>query len=251
MPGAPGMPGTAVTPPQKRNNVGVIVSVVLSIVVVAGLLIAGLLALAQSQGSSTSHNNPGGTSGVTNAASPTPANSNIFSDPLTSNANGWSNDTHCFFRSDGYHIAGDGNSWDCIAPTNVPNDFSAQVQVKQIAGPTNDGYGIAFRHNSAGNTYFFLIDGNGHWTIQKCVNEKCSVLSDWSTSGGAIHTGLNKENTLEVDATGSHFTFSANGKQIGQINDTTFSSGNLGLSGAGMANSEVVYTDLVIDQLAG
>jgi hypothetical protein len=246
------MPGSAVTPSQKRNNVGIIVSVVLSILVVAGLLSAGLIALSQSQGGNTSINNPGGSSVIVNGATPTAANNSlIFSDPLTSNANGWANDQHCFFRSDGYHIVGDGESWDCLAPTDVPADFSAQVQVKQIAGPTNDGYGIAFRHASAGNAYFFLIDGNGHWTIEKCAHQNCSNLSAWSSSGGAIHTGLNKENTLEVDVTSSHFVFLANGKQIGQISDTTFSSGGIGLSGAGMQNSEVVYTDLIIDQLGG
>ena len=248
MPGTPGMPGTEVTP-RKRNNAGIIVSVVLAIVVVAGLLSAGVLALSQSPGGNTSH--PGGPSGVTNATTPTAYNGNIFSDPLTSNANGWSNDTHCFFRSDGYHIVGNGEAWECFAPTDVPNDFTAQVQVKQVAGPSNQGYGIVFRHTSAGNTYLFLIDGNGHWTIQKCVNQNCSILAAWSSSGGAIQSGLNKENTIEVDATGSHFTFSANGKQIGQINDTTFSSGSLGLTGADASKSEVVFTDLVIDQIGG
>jgi hypothetical protein len=250
MPGAPGMPGMPVTSPQKRNNVGIILSVVLSIAVVAGLLIAGALALSQSHGNNTS-NNPGGTAGVTNGATPTAANNNMFSDPLTSNANGWANDQHCFFRSDGYHIVGNGESWDCLAPTDVPDNFSVQVQVKQIAGPTNEGYGIAFRHVSAGNAYFLLIDGNGHWTIDKCVKQNCTNISNWASSGGAIHTGLNKQNTLEVVATGSHFVFSANGKKIGQVTDTTFNFGSVGLSGPGVSQSEVVYTDLIINQLGG
>jgi enamine deaminase RidA (YjgF/YER057c/UK114 family) len=74
-------------------------------------------------------------------------------------------------------------------------------------------------------------------------------LSDWASSGGVIHSGLDKENVVKVTASGTHFVFFANGKQIGQINDTAFTSGDIGLTSG--QNNEVVYTDLVIDQIGG
>jgi hypothetical protein len=224
------------------------VSVVLAIVVVAGLLTAGLLALSQSGGGSTS-NNQGGTSVVptsaSGAATSTPSTTPIFSDPLTSAANGWSNDQHCYFRSDGYHING---AWECFAPTDIPDNFTAQVRVKQVSGPVGDGYGVVFRHASTGNAYYFLIDGYGHWRVDKCVNNTCSALHNWSSSGGAVRKGANTSNTLEVDVNGSQFVFFANGTRLGQITDSTFSSGLFGLAGG--QSSQVVYTDLVINQIA-
>jgi hypothetical protein len=220
----------------------------LAVAVVAGLLVAGLLALSHAQGSTAGNSGNGVlTPTVAGSGTATPANNLIFSDGLTSNANGWANDQHCFFRTDGYHVKGDGNPWECFAPTNVPSDFTAQVRVKQVSGSSNDGYGIVFRRASQGNEYLFLIDAIGHWSIQKCSGSTCSIMSDWATSRGLILPGLNKENVIKMEASGSHFVFFANGKQIGQINDTTFTSGDLGLT-SGESN-EVVYTDLVINQV--
>jgi hypothetical protein len=130
----------------------------------------------------------------------------------------------------------------------VPSNFTAQVEVKQISGPTNEGYGFSFRRDSLGNEYGFHIDGYGHWTIFKCTSSQCSPLSNWSPSGGAILAGLNHENTIEVRGEGSHFQFFANGKSIGQINDPTYSSGGLSL-GVGAPNIEVVFSNLVINQI--
>jgi hypothetical protein len=235
-----------VTPPQKRNNAGIIVSVVLSIAVVAGLLIAGALALSQSLASRS--NNPVGTSGITNGATSTAANNNIFSDPLTSNADGWESDQHCYFRSDGYHERTSSQAWACVAPTNVPDNFTAQVEVKQISGATNQRYGMDFRRGSNFEEYRFYVDSLGHWTILRCSSSACQTLSGWIASGGALQTGLNRENTLEVSANGSHFEFFANGKKIGQIIDPTYGSGSLALA-VGGSNTEAVYTNLVINQI--
>ena len=235
-PGLPPVPGA----PKKTNQAGVIVSVVLAVVVVAGLLTAGLLLLSHPRAST------GSNSGTTTASSgtSTPSLSPIFTDPLTSNANAWSSDTHCFFGSDGYHIKG---GWICYAPTGIPNNFTAQVRVKRVSGPVGDGYGIAFRRVSTGSEYLFVIDGLGHWRVDKCVTDTCSTLIDWSSSGGAIHTAINSENTVEVDANGSHFDFFANGAKIGQLSDSTFTNGDFGLAGG--SSSEVVFSSLVINQI--
>lgn len=237
--GLPPVPGA----PKKNSQTGVIVSVLLAVVVVAGLLTAGLIALSRLQ--TTTANNPSsGTSTVATSGTFTPSLSPIFTDPLTSNANRWPDDQNCFFRSDGYHIKG---GWICYAPTDVPNSFTFQVDVKRASGPVSDGYGLAVRRVSKGSEYLFLINGNGHWTIDKCVNSNCSALADWSSSGGAIHTPVNAENALEVDAHGSHFDFFVNGTKIGQINDSTYSTGICGLAGG--TSTEVVFSGLVINQM--
>jgi hypothetical protein len=250
-PGYPGYPGGYEQPglppvpaaPTKNSQAGVIVSVLLAAVVIAGLLAAGLIALSRPQ--TTTANNPNsGTSTVVSGGTSTPGLSPIFTDPLLSNANGWPSDQHCFFGAGGYHIKG---GWICYAPTDVPNNFTIQVQVKRVSGPVGDGYGIAFRRVSQGSLYLFGIDGYGHWRVDKCVSNSCSPLANWSPSGGAIRTALNSENTLEVDAHGSHFDFFANGTKIGQLNDSTFSSGSCGLAGG--SSTEVVFSSLVINQI--
>jgi hypothetical protein len=224
------------------------VSIVLAVVVVVGLLTAGgILALSNSQGGTFSNVGAGASSTATAAAASTPTSSTtpLFSDPLTSDANGWSTNQNCYFRSDGFHING---SWECFAPTDVPDNFTAQVRVKQISGPSGDGYGVVFRRASIGNAYYFFIDGYGHWRVDKCVNNTCSALHNWSSSNGAVKQGANVANTLEVAANGSQFAFFANGTQLGQVTDSTFASGIFGLTGG--QSSQVVYTDLVINQVS-
>jgi hypothetical protein len=222
----------------------VIIGVVLAAVVVACLLaVGGILALSHpgaGTGSNTGNTTP-------SSGTSTPSLSPIFTDPLTSNTNSWSNDQNCFFRSDGYHIKG---GWICYAPTDIPANFTVKVNVKQASGPTDDGYGIAFRRVATGSEYVFLIDGLGHWRVDKCVNSSCSALADWSSSGGAIHTAANSENALEVDANGSLFDFFANGTKIGQVSDSTYSTGICGLAGGSSSTSEIVFSSLVINQIA-
>jgi hypothetical protein len=238
----PGLPPVSGAPKKKTNQAGVVVSVLLAVVVVAGLVTAGLLALSRPQ--ATTANNPNtGTSTVASGTF-TPSLNPIFTDSLTSNAHGWPDDQNCFFRSDGYHIKG---GWICYAPTDVPNNFTFQVDVKRASGPVGDGYGLAFRRVGAGSEYLFLIDGYGHWKVDKCVNSACTTLADWSSSGGAIHTQVTAENALEVDAHGSHFDFFANGAKIGQINDSTYRTGICGLAGG--STTEVVFSGLVINQI--
>lgn len=243
--GQPGMPPVTGAP-KKKSQAGIIVSVLLAVVVVAGLVTAGLIVLSRPQNTTANNPNPGtptAASGATSTSSLSP----IFTDPLTSNANGWTDNQNCFFRSDGYHIKG---GWICYAPTNVPNNFTFQVDVKRVSGPVGDGYGVAFRRVGTGSEYLFLIDGNGHWSVDKCVSSTCSALADWSSSGGAVHTPLNSLNALEVDAHGSHFDFFANGAKLGQVNDSTYSTGICGLAGGSGTSTEVVFNGLVINQIA-
>ena len=65
----------------------------------------------------------------------------------------------------------------------------------------------------------------------KDVNGTISKLKDY-TPNSALTVGLNISVTLGVLVKGSHFTFYINGKQIGEADDTTFTSGRVGLAGA-------------------
>jgi hypothetical protein len=51
-----------------------------------------------------------------------------------------------------------------------------------------------------------------------------------------------------VQAQGGHFVFSVNGTQVGTADDTTFTTGDTGLSGND--GIEVVYTNLTISKLS-
>jgi hypothetical protein len=232
-----GWPGTQ--PQPKRGN-GLVIG--LSIGVVAVILLASIAAVAFVQ---NARNNPPGSAAATSTATATskPGKTVLFKDPLTSNKNGWSDDDHCSFASDGYHIKG---GWICFAPAGMLTDFDLTVHVKQISGPLTYGYGITFRRTSAGNEYTFDIDGNSKWVLYKCVSNSCSKLVDW-TSSSSLRGGLNMPHTLEVQASGSHITCYADGARLGSVDDSTYLSGKSGLDGSD--NIEAVFTDITISSL--
>jgi hypothetical protein len=158
---------------------------------------------------------------------------------------GWPTGGGCDFMADGYHIT---TAALCLAPTPPVNAFAdgtVSVQAKQISGTTTQGYSLVFRASGNGNVpdfYAFLIDGNGNWRAFKLVGGQPTFFEPF-TANAAIHKGLNATNTLQVVMTGSHFAFSVNGTQVGQVDDTALSAGIPGLYGG--PGIEVVFTNFL------
>lgn len=251
---APGYPPpgygqpTYPSPPQKKNRTGLIVGIIVAVVVVlvacTGGTIFAIRALGQTPdtGGSPTATTASGT--ATPEATSTPALTVIYQDTFASDASGWLQDgTHCYHASDGYHVA---KGYECFAPVGLQSDVDVSVKVQQVSGPTTYAYGIAFRRASAGNSYDFMIDSNGKWLFSKCVNQNCTTLVDF-TPNNAIQGGLHTPNTIEVTAKGSHFDFSVNGAKMGSYDDSTFTSGKIGLLAAG-DTINCAFTNLVISR---
>ena len=160
-----------------------------------------------------------------------------YSAALTSNPGGWLNDANAYFQSDGYHIV---KSVIAYAPDAPAVNMDVSVRVAQISGSDTAPHGIVFRRWSTGNYYAFEIDSHGEWAFGKVVNGQWTPIVD-ITANSAIQPGLNVTNTLEVQATGTHYVFLVNGTQVGQADDATISgTGKVGLDGDDGA--EVVYS---------
>jgi hypothetical protein len=227
----------APTPPARKSGGARRVFLVTGIVV--GLLV---VIIAVCVGSALLINFTQASLKANSAQAPVPGTNVLFSDPLTSNTNGWSDNTsHCFFQDNAYHIK---SSFYCLAPAGNIGDAIITVKAEQVAGSLLYLYGIVFRRVSTGNWYEFDIDSNGKWAFFKIVNDTAYRLVDY-TPNAAIKGGLNTINTLLVQAKGAHFVFSVNGTQVGKTDDSTFASGRAGLS-AGGADTEAAYTDFEI-----
>jgi hypothetical protein len=224
-------------PEVKRRPVWLIVLVAVLIVALVGVSVAAVVALSSNHNQAT----PGGASvGPTPTATPYI----IFFDPLTSPKYEWPNDSHCSFASDGYHVIGD---YSCYAPTGDVDDGAISVDVKQISGADNHFYGLAIRRVSAGNRFDFVITSNGDWKFDKFVNDQRTDVLPY-VPNQAIHTGLNATNTLKVVAHSTNFTFFVNGVQVGQADDTTYSTGLTGV--VGNVSSEFVFTNFSVAKLS-
>jgi hypothetical protein len=172
---------------------------------------------------------------------PTPVPTKVagFQDPLTSNANGWPG--YCAIKPDGMH---QNNPNFCTAPYPAYADGTISVQAKQIKGSTTYGYSLFFRFDeTAVSFYAFLIDSKGYWRAFKVANGQSTFFEPF-TANAAIHKGLGATNTMMVKVSGSHFDFFVNGAKVGQVDDSSLTTGESGMYGN--VGIEVVYTNFSI-----
>jgi hypothetical protein len=239
--GAPGgypgayPPGAGWKPNQEpsRTPWGRIIGGVVALVLIA--IVAGVIY-------NRSHAPTHGAGTSASAAATALSSGTLLSDSMLTVDSAWENDSHCYFDTDGYHIR---DAFICYAPIGSQVDGTESVTVKQITGPTNYGYGLVFRRVSKGNYYFFGIDSNGKWLLEKVVNDKATRLQDF-TVNLAIKGGLNTANSLSVTMKGATFDLSVNGQKVGTIHDSAFPEGEWGLVGDTGLN--VVFTDYLAHQ---
>ncbi len=108
------------------------------------------------------------------------------------------------------------------------SDFRLAVEATQVAGPDDNEYGVLVRMRDADHFYRFSISGDGYYLVSKYDGGAWEVLNgDW-TSSDAIHLGA-VTNLLEVVCRGATMTFLVNGVTLTQVEDSSYSRGDVGL----------------------
>ena len=111
-----------------------------------------------------------------------------------------------------------------------------EVDVTQLKGDPNTGFGLAFRVNEElGQFYLFEISADGYAWVGLCKNgclnetDQLALLGNWWFPSNAIRQGLNETNQLRVVADGPNMIFYINGLEIGRINDAGLAEGDIAL----------------------
>lgn len=177
-------------------------------------------------------------------ATAVPVGTVLFQDPLTAKAHDWTNDQHCSFASDGYHVR---DGYECYAPTAQQRNITLSVTARQLSGPADQRYGLGLRLNAVGDEYLFAIDSNGRWLFGKYIAGVFTTIVSPAASA-AIKQGLGSTNTLTVRAIGAHFEFFINGTPVGTADDTALDVGYCGVEGS--RGAEIVFTRLTIVKAA-
>ncbi|GHO43571.1 hypothetical protein KSX_17340 [Ktedonospora formicarum] len=151
----------------------------------------------------------------------------VLNDTLASNnsEHGWASDSLCKF-SGGSYLAQESKEntfLPCVAKSTDYTDFSYEVTMKNMLG--NAG-GLIFRADDAQQEYYLYMafyDGSfGFYYYNHSSGFKKVItgdIADFSTS----------KVVLGVTAKGSQFQFFANGKQVGEASNSTFSHGQIGV----------------------
>lgn len=112
-----------------------------------------------------------------------------------------------------------------LANRDVAN-FRLEVEASQEAGPNNNGYGVLFRFRDPDNYYRFDISGEGYFLLSKLNQGEIVQLAEW-TQSPAIKKGQ-ATNRLAVEALGDRIRLFANGVQLTEVRDGSFTHGNFG-----------------------
>ncbi len=150
-----------------------------------------------------------------------------------------------------YYVISNGNGDTMWGVANKKFDnVIIDVDATQIsAGPdSNNDYGILCREQGDGNGYFFLISGDGFYSILKAEGGEFTPLVDW-TASDVINTG-NASNHIQATCNGSSLILTVNGQQLATANDTAYSSGDIALTATSYESqpTEVHFDNLVVSK---
>ena len=121
-----------------------------------------------------------------------------------------------------------------------------QVDTEQLSDYANNAYGIMCRAapTNNGDGYYFLISGDGNYTLRRGSTDQVGALIPWTYSD-AIHQGqtINRMRVVCID---DYLALYVNGSFVAETRDTSFSRGYAGITVAVPEGGEV---DVTFDQL--
>lgn len=118
--------------------------------------------------------------------------------------------------------------------TQYHADVVIDVEVTQRSDYANNAYGVICRADAEndGDGYYFLISGEGYFTIRQGVDGiggEVRALIPWSRSGAIQAGGFNR---LRAVCIGDYLALYINGEFVANLRDDTLSRGFLALAGA-------------------
>lgn len=156
----------------------------------------------------------------------------------------------CYFDNGKYNmVVYRMNSWKSNAIGNNYSNFILDVQARQEGGTSDNVCGVIIRKVDWKNYYNFLISGDGYYEIAKRENGKWSPVN-WKRSD-AINLG-NASNLIRVICNEDAFSFYVNDILLEEYTDSSFSSGNIGLTAGtnyAIGPARVSFDDMSIWQI--
>lgn len=121
------------------------------------------------------------------------------------------------------------------------------------ADATDNAFGVMCRADESnnGDGYYFMIKGDGYYSISVGVGNEIKPLVEWQPSK-AIRAGIDK-NRMRVVCAGNNLALYVNDELMIETQDTTYSRGYTGLSIAAAPNSssDVAFDNVAIYSVSG
>ncbi len=193
----------------------------------------------------------------------------ILIDPLNQNIHNWPVATTGYkmyvFKDGAYHITDNdpNQSAPAILPdVNLKGPMAYSLTMEEIKGDdssVNNSFGMILRFNSqvqGGRSiitfYSFEVvnSHDGEYQFWKYDNSKGPSANPWKSIwdmkfGNEFHQGHGPQNsnTFKVVVNGKYFTLTVNGKKIGTAEDSSLTSGGVGMI-VNLKGTEIAFSDL-------
>jgi hypothetical protein len=130
------------------------------------------------------------------------------------------------------------------------SDVTIEVDATKFSGPDNNDFGIICRFVDDNNFYFLMASSDGYQVIGKYQDGEASFLSsEQMETTSAVNQG-SATNHLRADCVGSTLTLYINGQQVSTVTDTSFTSGDIGLTVGTFdePNAAVTFDNFVVTE---
>jgi len=107
------------------------------------------------------------------------------------------------------------------------SDFYLSVDVQKPREFKDSGYGVMFRCPNSNEGYAFYLTDNRKFSVLVKDYDEWLPLIDWTYSSAIKPIDINR---LVVIAEGTHFDFYINSEYVGDLTDSRFSAGKVGLA---------------------
>ncbi len=158
----------------------------------------------------------------------------LFQDDFSDTSSGWdrvTTDTGVTDYVDGlYRIYVNEAGTDIWANPGLEfTDVSVQVEAIKVGGPDDNDFGVICRSVDISNFYFFVISSDGYYGIGKVSDAGQELIgTDAMQPSEAIQQG-ETTNTIRAECVGSSLSLYVNGEMLAEVQDSEFSSGDVGL----------------------
>ncbi|MBL8099844.1 MAG: hypothetical protein JNK81_11725 [Anaerolineales bacterium] len=183
-----------------------------------------------------------------------PSGTVLFQDDFSSATTGWDrmlvSEGVMDYDGGGYRImvnALQTNFWS--TPNKNFTDVRMEVDTGKLAGPDENRIGLLCRFNGK-DYYFFIITSDGFYGIGLFKDGQAILLGQSEMLSSAnINKGL-AINHLRADCAGQTLTFYINGFQVAQAQDSSLTSGDVGLIAGTFATPgvDIVFDNFVVLQ---
>jgi hypothetical protein len=114
----------------------------------------------------------------------------------------------------------------------MDNNVVIEVNARQFSTENNNAFGVICRGSlgDAAAGYYFLIGGDGTYSIRRGRGDQIEALVAWSRTG-AVHTGTDK-NVIRVVCVDNYLALYVNGDLVADAYDSSFQKGFTGFAAA-------------------